>query len=137
MPMSPEEFTKRLDAISESEGVPYGRAHLLFDEEEKHAHATLKYKGHLALSDAFKCFFLETVELTNVELCPKIKAPLSELYALFVPRLAHSFQSLCGAERIAIRGYPYHAYTLLRNVFDTVLLLSGGMQKMADLYSIE
>ena len=48
MPMSPEEFTKRLDAISESEGVPYGRAHLLFDEEEKHAHATLKYKGHLA-----------------------------------------------------------------------------------------
>ncbi len=137
MPISPEEFTKRLDAISEHEGVAYGRAHLLFDEEDKHAQATLKYKGHLALSDAFKCFFLETLELTNLELRPKIKDPLSEFYALFVPRLAHSFQSICGAERVAIRGYPYHAYTLLRNVFDIVLLLSGGMQKMADLYSIE
>ena len=113
MALSPEEFVKRLDAISENDGISYGRAHLLFDEEQKHREATLQYKGYLALSDAFKCFFLETVELVNTVCRPKVTTPLSEFYAVFVPRLAHSFQSLCGAERIAISGYPYHAYTLL------------------------
>jgi len=39
MALSPEEFVKRLDAISESDGIPYGRAHLLFDEEQKHQEA--------------------------------------------------------------------------------------------------
>lgn len=137
MAMNPEDFVKRLDAISEHDGVPYGRAHLLFDEEEKHGEAILQYKGYLALSDAFKCFFLETVELINIECRPKIKTPLSEFYALFVPRLSHSFQSLCGAERVAIRGYPYHGYTLLRNVFDNLVLTSAALQKYAGFYSIE
>jgi|ERR1039458_1300696 hypothetical protein len=125
MAISPEEFVKRLDAISEYKGVPYGRVHLLFDEEEKHGQATLQYKGYLALSDAFKCFFLETVELVNTECRPKVKTALSEFYPLFVPRLAHAFQSLCGAERVSLRGYPYHGYTLLRNVFDNLVLTSG------------
>ena len=137
MALSPEEFVKRLDVISENDGVPYGRAHLLFDEEEKHQKAILKYKGYLALSDAFKCFFLETVELVNIVCRPKITAPLSEFYALFVPRLAHNFQSLCGAERVAICGYPYHAYTLLRNTFDNLVLTSAALQKITDFYSVE
>lgn len=137
MAIIPEDFVKRLDSISEQDGVPYGRAYLLFDEEEKHAQSVLEYKGYLALSDAFKCFFLETIELVNIELRPKMNAPLSEFYALLVPRLAHSFQSLCGAERVAIRGYPYHGYTLLRNVFDNLVLTSAALQKFADFYSIE
>lgn len=137
MAMSPEEFVKRLDSISEHKGVPYGRAHLLFDEEEKHGQSILQYKGYLALSDAFKCMFLETVESFNTECRPKVKAPLSAFYALFVPRVAHSFQSLCGAERVAICGYPYHGYTLLRNVFDNLVLTSAALQKITDFYSIE
>ncbi|CAG9932497.1 hypothetical protein [Candidatus Nitrotoga arctica] len=137
MALSPEEFVKRLDAISKSDGVPYGRAHLLFDEEQKHQQAILQYKSYLALSDAFKCFFLETVELINTVCRPKVTAPLSEFYAIFVPRLAHSFQSLCGAERVAICGYPYHAYTLLRNTFDNLVLTSAALQKVTNFYSIE
>lgn len=137
MGISPDDFVKRLDTISQKDGVPYGRAHLLFEEEDKHAQAILQYKGYLALSDAFKCFFLETVELVNIEFRPKITAPLSEFYALFVPRLSHSFQSLCGAERVAIRGYPYHGYTLLRNVFDNLVLAAAALQKFSDFYSIE
>jgi hypothetical protein len=57
--MTPEEFQAKLDAISKHKGVPYGRAYLLFDAEEKHSLAALKYKGYLAQSDAFKCFFLD------------------------------------------------------------------------------
>lgn len=137
MALTPEEFVKRLDAISESDGIPYGRVHLIFDEEQKHKEAILQFKGYLALSDAFKCFFLETVELVNTECLPKVTSPLSEFYAILVPRLAHNFQSLCGAERVAICGYPYHAYTLLRNIFDNVALTSASLQKITDFYSIE
>lgn len=137
MELSPEEFVKRLDAISESGGVPYGRIRLLFDEEQKHQQAILQYKGYVALSDAFKCFFLETVELINTICRPKVTAPLSEFYGIFVPRLAQSFQSLCGAERVAICGYPYHGYTLLRNTFDNLILTSAALQKITDFYSIE
>jgi hypothetical protein len=137
MALSPEDFVKRLDSISENDGIPYGRAHLLFDEEQKHQEAILQFKGYLALSDAFKCFFLETVELINTDCRPRVTAPLSEFYAIFVPRLAHNFQSLCGAERVAICGYPYHAYTLLRNIFDNLTLTSAALQKLTDFYSIE
>jgi len=51
--MTPAEFQARLDAISEHKGVPYGRAHLLFDMEKEHGRKALQYKGYLALSDAF------------------------------------------------------------------------------------
>lgn len=137
MAINPEDFMKRLSAISEQNGVPYGRVHLLFDEEEKHKSRALQYKGYLALSDAFKCFFLESIELVNVECRPRIKSPVSDQYALFVPRVTHNFRSICGAERVAIDGYPYHGYTLLRNVFDNAVLTSAAIQKITDFYSIE
>jgi len=132
-----KEFEKRLESISEYKGIPYGRAYMLFDAEGAHEKACLRYKGYLALSDAFKCLFLETVELINTECQPKVTNPLSESYALFVPRLVHSFKSLCGSERLAIKGYPYHAYTILRNTFDNLVLLSAALQGMTDFYSIE
>ncbi len=137
MALSPEEFVKRLEAISGSDGILYGRVHLLFEKEQKYQQKALQYKGYLALSDAFKCFFIETTELINTVCRPQIKAPLSEYYPIFVPRLTHGFQSLCGAERIAIYGYPLHAYTLLRNIFDNAVLTSAALQKVTNFYSIE
>ncbi len=132
-----DQFEKRLDAISEFGGVPYGRAHLLFDEEDAHSRACLQYKGFLALSDAFKCFFLETVERINTECRPKLTWPLPEFYVLFAPRLAHSFKSLCGSERLALKGYPYHACTILRNTFDNLVLSSAALQGITTFYLIE
>ena len=137
MPVTVEQFMKRLETISEHRGVPYARAHLLFEAEDAHGNAILQYKGYLALSDAFKCFFLETVELINTECRPKVKKPLSEYYGVFVPRVCQSFLSLCGAEHVAIRGYPYQGYTLLRNVFDNLVLSAAALQKITDFYSIE
>jgi hypothetical protein len=57
MTVDPSDFMKRLDAISEHNGVPYGRVHLIFDEEEEYGYQVINYKGYLALSDACKCFF--------------------------------------------------------------------------------
>src|SRR3989338_8288829 len=127
-----KELLKRLHDISVHEGVPYGRAYLLFDSENEHAEAIQQFKGYLALSDAFKCFFLETVELFNTECLPKVKNPLHEFYFRFVPRLSNGFKSLCGSERVAIRGYPYQAYTLLRNIFYNLVLASAALQEFAD-----
>jgi hypothetical protein len=85
---------ERLDVISVYRGEPYGRVHLLLEEEEKHSQEILKYKGYLALSDAFKALFLESVELFNTQCRPKVNTPLSEHYPIFVPRLANAFKSL-------------------------------------------
>lgn len=127
----------RLEAISKHNGIPFARTHLLFEAEDVHGTEILQYKGYLALSDALKCFFSETVELSNIECRPKIKGTVSEFYAVFLPRLAHCFLSLCGAERIAIKGYPFQGYTLLRNIFDNLILTSAAVQKFTDFYSVE
>src|ERR1051326_7709535 len=103
--MTPDEFTKRLHSLAEEDGISYGRVHLIFDAESKHAQQTLKYRGYLALSDAFKSFFLQTVEGVNLNL-GKVQAPLSPFYPMLLERLAHNFRSLCAGERIALLGYP-------------------------------
>lgn len=103
MPVTIEQFMNRLEAISEDNGVAFGRAHLLFEAEDAHGNAILQYQGYLALSDAFKCFFLETVEQINTDCRPKLKNSISEFYSVFAPRVSQSFLSLCGAERIAKR----------------------------------
>ncbi len=135
--MSPEEFVKRLQDISMSDGIPYGRTRLITLEEQKYNSTVLQYKGHFALSNAFKCFFLETVELVNSHCRPQITTAVPVFYGLFVPRMANAFQSLCGTERVAISGYPLLAYTVLRNIFDNLILSSASLQKITDFYSIE
>lgn len=135
--MSPEDFVKRLESISVMNGIPYKRAHLLFEKEEDHVNAVMQFQGYLALSDAFKCFFFETIELLNIAFSQDSNISLSEFYSLFIPRITNSFQTLCGAERVAIKGYPYIGYATLRNIFDNLVLTSAALQKITDFYSIE
>lgn len=135
--MKPEEFQKQLQEISRYNGVDYGRVHLLFEEEAKYRSTASQFHGYMALSDAFKCIFLEAVELINTVCRPKITQPLSEFYAFYMPRVTHSFQSLCGAERVALHGYPLLAYTALRNVYDNNVLSSAALQKITTFYAIE
>jgi hypothetical protein len=137
MPLSPEDFVERLNKISVHDDIAFGRLSLLAEEEQKHQDAFSRYKGYFALSNAFKCFFLETVELLNRCCRPKVTVPLSESYTFFVSRLVHNFQSVCGAERVAILGYPLHGYTIFRNIFDNLVLTSAILQGITDIYKIE
>lgn len=89
------------------------------------------------LSHAFKSFFIETTEAVNRDIRPQIKAPLSEFHALFLPKLVYGWQSLCGAERLALHGYPLQAYSISRNIFDMLQLVSAAMQKFVDFYATE
>ena len=137
MALTPAEFEKRLEAVSLDEvGVPYGRVHLIHDAQADYGMAVSKYSGYLALSDAFKSFVLETVELINSYSRPKVKTPLSDQYALFVPHVTHAFQSLCGAEHSGTYGYPYQAYSVLRNTFDNVIMTSAVLQGLTDFYTM-
>jgi hypothetical protein len=137
MSVSIEEFMKRLDNASMEDAIPYARVRLVSEAEMVHSDAVLQFKGYRALSDAYRCFFLETVEFVNVSSQMKKGRPLSEHYAAFVPRLCNDFLSLCGAERVAIFGYPYNGYTLLRNVFDNLILTSAAVQGVSNFCSIE
>jgi hypothetical protein len=135
--MEPGEMQNRLNAISIDNGVAYGRVHELFDAEKAYGLKAIKFQGYLSLSDAFKSFFLETAELFNSQIVPRITAPLSEYHAMFFPRLLYAWQSLCGFERLALNGYPLQAYSGIRNIFDTVQALSAALQGFVDFYAIE
>jgi len=135
--MTPKQFVDRLTDISLDGDVPFGALTLIREEEARHLQKTLGYKGYWALSDGFKCFFLETTGLMGSCVRPRITVPLSEYYALMVPRIVNSFRILCGAEHLAASGYPLPAFTILRNVFDQLVLTSAALQRLTDFYSIE
>jgi hypothetical protein len=137
MAQTPPEFIKRLTDISQYNGRQFGRLQLLYEEENKFHQTARTYQGYWALSDAFKCFFLETAEISNVHGRPQVTAPLSEHYGLMVPRIVHAFRYICGAEHLAEYGYPLQALTVLRNIFDSLVLTSAVLQKWTDFYSIE
>ncbi|WP_079433382.1 hypothetical protein [Zoogloea sp. LCSB751] len=138
MALTTKEFMDRLESISVYENKPYGRCFLLFEEESSYgASAANEMSGYLSLSDAFKCFYLETVERINTECRPKVKTPLSEFYPMFFARLNNNFETLVAAERVALHGYPHQAFTMHRNNFDNAVLTAGAMQGFTDFYSIE
>jgi hypothetical protein len=136
--MNPGEMQQRLEEISRHGDVAYGRVHDLFESEKRYGlEVASRFHGYLALSDAFKSFFLETTEAFNSSIRPRIAAPLSEFHAMFLPRLIHAWQSLCGLERLALHGYPLQAYAGLRNVFDGLQTTSAALQGMVDFYATE
>lgn len=77
----------KLKAISIDNGVVYGRFHELFDAEKAYGLQATRFQGYRSLSDAFKSFFLETAELFNSSIVPRIKTQRSEYHAMFFPRL--------------------------------------------------
>lgn len=132
--IDPAELESKLATLFIHEGMPFGLAHYLFEAEDAHARNTLKYKGFLVHADAAKCFFLETVGTLNRN---ERRVPPSQDYVVFLPRIVQCFQSLYASERTALRGYPFHSYTLLRNTLDNVLLLAAVLQGITDFDSIE
>jgi hypothetical protein len=135
--MGPGEMQKRLEAISNDQGVAYGRVHELFEAERAYGLQATRFQGYLSLSDAFKSFFLETAEVFNSSVVPRINTQLSEYHAMFFPRLIYAWQSLCGLERLALHGYPLQAYAEIRNIFDSLQAESAALQGMVDFYAIE
>jgi len=76
------EFINRLKNISVYAGEPFGRVHMIFEEESAYGLKVAEImSGYLALSDSFKAFYLETIERLNTECRPKVKTPLKLPFA--------------------------------------------------------
>ena len=136
--MTPEEFRRRLFDLFLYEGRPYGMVKTIHDAQQAYGERVVQeFSGHFALSDSFKALFIETTELMNTHCRETMKAPLSEHFAMFLPRLVHAFHIVCGAEASAIRGYPRPAFTTLRNVFDDCVMTSAALQRITTFYAIE
>jgi hypothetical protein len=132
-----DDFQHRLKEAFRYNDLPFGRVHKLFQEQSRYLEAVMvvRYEGFWVLADAFKAFFIETVELFNTE-CQSGISTCTEAYSFFLPRLFHDFQSPCGAEHLMKSGYPMHAYTILRNTADNLLLSSAALQNITDFGSI-
>ena len=125
---STTEKLHRLQRASGYGGVRYGRLRRLTAASEAYDAAVREaLGGYEALADSFKCFWLETIE-TSCNLGLTATACISQFYTWFVPRLVVHFDSLCAAETTAPSGYPYPAFTILRNTLDGVLLTSAALQ---------
>lgn len=125
--MTPEEFRRKLEAISIVDGVLYSRRRRLRAAEAQYGEAANQLQGTVALTNAFQCFFIETVEsMKSASISPG-----SSYFGIFLQRLIHSFQSLCAADKLGTCGYPLHAYAMLRNTFDNNQLTTACFQKVA------
>ena len=106
------------------------RGYALYLKRRKHiltlcfsSKAIMHFLMHLSV------FSLRRFGLVNASSRQKSGASVRAFHA-FVPRLCNGFLSLCGAEKVAIFGYPYHGYTLLRNVFDSLVLTSAALAEV-------
>jgi hypothetical protein len=128
---------ENLEKISIYNGRLYGRAFNLFDAEDEYKKECVKFEGFFIISDSFKCFNLESIELFNIKCVPLMTSQISFAYSLFISRIVSTFKLLCSAERIAIHGYPTQACAFLRNVFDNLVLISAASQRITTFEKID
>lgn len=136
--MDTAEFIARLKVIL-SDGEGSGRRLAsLFSAEAMHSE-TSAYTliGYATLAEASKYFFFQTIDLLNSETTPKVQQPLPAMYPFFIERMVHYFRSLRAAELTSGQGYPMHGYTLLRNIFDSVILTSAVALGKTDFQKLE
>ncbi len=114
------EFMKRLAAITNN-------AHLqsIVAAEQRFAGQAHRFKGMVAASDAFRSFVADTVAEANGP-WGQFERPV--LHTWVLDRLAHNFHWLCAAEQQAFAGYPYPAFSEVRNIFDSAVITSAVIQ---------
>jgi hypothetical protein len=134
--MEAKEFSTRLRAILEDSKAQQQLQR--WDEAEAaHSVAFAKFQGFRLLVCAFDAFIPETVERINTELRPRLQTQLPMIHALFLERLAHFTRSMRASAKLADMGYPLHAYTMLRNVFDGVVLCAAVALGITDFYRLD
>jgi hypothetical protein len=97
---------------------------------------TSKFKGFMAVSDAFRSLIADTIANNNGPWRPHV-ASASPLRQWLLPRLAQNFHWLCGAEQQAFAGYPFPAFAQVRNIFDSAVVSSAVVQGIVSLHDAE
>lgn len=126
----PADFVQRLLALSTYQGRPYGRLQALTDGVAQYRDDA----GHCHATNAFKCFFFETIEESNRA---RLAGQGHQAHGWFILRMRNDFETICAAEVAARSGYPFHGMTLLRNAFDNLALTSAALQQFVPWLGVE
>ena len=135
--MTPAEYEDRLSALVKGTKGSQQSLLRLADREIAHGQEMCAWRGYVALSNAFKAFFLTSVSRFDDEIRPVASQSSTEQYILFIERIVHGFQALRSAEVVSLSGYPLQGLTILRNVYDECVLTSGVMQGYSDFVRLE
>lgn len=132
-------FESDLTAIANENGVFHGRMVDYWQSESEHvANTRENNSGALLLVRTHENFFLESIDKLNVcrdNFTEKRSLPFYKRN--FLPHLVSVFQQACAAELLATHGYPLPAYSMLRNIYDQLVLVSAAMQGFTNFYKIE
>lgn len=134
----PEAFISELEKTSDNFGGKlFGRLDLIDQQQQKYRNIIATHRKPLiTISNAWESFFLETVSRINLELLPKCKDnPVP--YAYFTERLNQLFRALCAVRLVGFSGYPNQSFAMLRNVFDSALLLGAIADGHTDVFKVD
>lgn len=126
--MKPKEYIDRLKKISSIGGVEFSAFERLAEAEYEYSVASSQMKGHVSLSKAAACFFLNSVPRFNLEIQPRLVEPVPPDQALLIEKIAHIFSCLRASEIASNNGYPLQGFTILRNAYDDCVLASAAAQ---------
>lgn len=124
--MDVAEWQKRLEENFSINGYVGGNLFEIF-AQEKHCGEYFKRKSHgqSVLIDSFQGFYIETIE-TVLRWVAEHRWPKEcENYPLIFLYYIIFFRSFRACQNLLVRGYPLHAYALLRDMKDRAIFLAG------------
>jgi hypothetical protein len=110
-----------------------GHVRTIVDAEQQYAaEATNQFQGLVAVSNAFRSFIGDTVVLLNGPWASHASS-VPFLHTWLMLRLTQNFQWLCAAEQQALVGYPWPAFSEVRNIFDSAIVSAAVIQGFASM----
>jgi len=124
--MDVDQWQKRLEDNFTEGGIVGGSklASLLGSEDTFGAHVSNNYHGYLVLADSFFSFYIDTLEMAESQ-AREMGAEADPDYFGILIDYASTFRTFRAAERLLVSGYPLPGYSLLRNLKDFAILMSG------------
>ena len=131
------EWQKRLEDNFSIDGVVGGNLLAIIEREKAYGDYFInKFHGQSLLLDSFQSFFIETLraapEWINRNGWPVECPSYSVVYGSFLV----IFRSIRACENTFLRGYPFDAYALLRDVKDRAIFLGGVANKITTLSAL-
>ena len=133
--MSLAEWQTRLEQTFDRDGM-IGETSLLpvFDAERKYgAEVDSRFKGLLVLSDSFQNFLLGTIRLAEDKWRKGDVSGEYNWYGVLLMECGALFRALRAADVLLHSGYPLDGFSLLRDIRDRAVYLSGVGNRLTTL----
>ncbi len=126
--MDAHQLKKYLDSLFVHESRKYGHmARIELAEQVLAQKAQNTFWLHNAIFESAMCFYVETIDNINQNSYKIQQTP--PWYMSFLAKISWEYLTLRAAEKTAREGYPWQAFTMLRNNFDRLVMLSACLQE--------